>query len=435
MSGCVFESGALNLAPDSGLYVFLARGNKPSRYDQIHRMGLALRGITLTREKIDAMLSVSQGNNSASYNLFTTYILKLLEHKKNVSEFALRLAIEVPLQNGLADYPGYRDDFLNLAANNQCEFKALCAMLLMWYTYVFDAKKGGTLSNSLYSGPNKFPYNCDNDTFYVYETLFNQIVQGTNAPNGLCDWSKNFIPGSNYTQRDVGCSNVDGQSINCTSHGREHQWRAIWNDKDNTIEEIAVSNDKRANVIDALDVCKKWGDHQMYKNGFFFQQHYNGHMICSYFNDPITTQQLDTAQGDSHNMGVICDVRAIDNIQSLRFVRVPIEPYIQLCLQFLIMVPEFSVPTSGCNGILVAIQYFVNFVAQPTKDNNWRNCTFNTSGNFNPLQTMYQSATRCELNLPAGIDVKAERARLRCETTNCKSAMDTVEARQVNGEE
>ena len=93
-------------------------------------------------------------------------------------------------------------------------------------------------------------------------------------------------------------------------------------------------------------------------------------MICSYFNDPITTQQLDTAQGDGHNMGVICNVRAIDDIQSLRFVRVPIEPYIQLCLQLLIVVPQFSVPSSGCNGILAATQDFVS----QEKDNNWKNC-------------------------------------------------------------
>ena len=126
-------------------------------------------------------------------------------------------------------------------------------------------KKGGTLSNSIYSGPNKFPYNCDKDTFYVHETFFNKIVEDTKAPNGLCDWSKNFIPDSNYTQRDVGCSNVDGESTDCTTHGREHQWRSTWNEKDKTMDETAVSNGERANVIDALDVCKQWGDHAGYK--------------------------------------------------------------------------------------------------------------------------------------------------------------------------
>lgn len=322
------------------------------------------------------------------------------------------------MQNGLAEYPNYQEDYLNLAANNQCEFKAFSSMLLMWYTYVFDAKRGGTLDSSIYAGTRKFPYNCDDDMFYVYEGLFNRMLETTKAPNGLCDWSKNFIPGSNYHQQDVGCSNVDGQSTDCTSHGRGYQWRSVWNERDKRTDEFAVTDDERANVIDALNVCKQWGEHEKYNNGFFFQQHKNGHMICSYFMEPITIEDLDKASRDGHNMGVICGVRAIDKIQSHNFVRVPIEPYIQLCLQFLIL----SVPSSGCNVILGATKDYINKAED--ENDEWKNCIFNTSGNFNPLQTMYQSAMGCDLNLPAGIDVSAERAQLKCETTNCKSVLN-----------
>lgn len=436
----MFDRSQLNLKVSS--HIFKQRGDKPSRYDQAKLLFRKL-STPWTDDEIDKILSVDsvissqldtspapapstavsamtqrilnispdsensgQGETekeSTSFSLMTQRILDMTLSPSNISRFAVAMAIELPLYNSIPDFQEYRRRFIELALSNPCDFKALCAINIMWYTYVFDCITNSRTAPATSTSAVSFPYDSSRDMFQVENKFFNEMKDETNAPNGLCDWSKNFIPNVGYEQIDVGCNTIPENSEGCESHGPRKEWYAVW---DSTNKRVLHGSDttREANVIDALGVCKEWGNSKKYNNGFFYQQHNNGHMICGYYKQGLTSEEIDTASTHGHNMGTVCNVRTqlkasvsrgphAGSGSDFTVSEIAFEPFIRLCLQYVLLEDK--------NGVYQKIR-------DMTPEDDKFNCVFQTSGNFDPILCMYQAVNCSNLTLSPNEKVNTE---------------------------
>lgn len=370
-------------------HLFEPRETLPSRYQQIKSIYQKL-GV-FSGAEIDSILTVSTDLPASASDLLVGS-----NPNANVTEFAVMMSFRVPLSDTVPGVTGCRDRFLTLARDYPCAFKAVCAANLMWFTYMFDAIVNSANTHALKtagsalvsSTATTFPYDRSRDRFIATKEFVTRMKSMTQAPNGLCDWSKNFIlAGASYSQIDVGCQNIQGNATNCESHGRKKEWYSTWDG--GTAREYDGSG---ANVIDALYVCKQYGENNGHTNGFFYQQQTNGHMICGFYDSPVTSAQMDNATSHGHNMGTICNLDVATTVSvttgqyantSLDCVEVWIEPFIRLCLQY--------VTLDNVNGLHDAIRLATSNVS--------KSCVFQTSGKFDPLLTLYQSMSCNTLTL------------------------------------
>lgn len=447
-----FYRSALNVKQGDSLHVFADRSDGPSRYAQIKDIATQFKGIVFTEVELHAILSIGAeapaatpdklGAGTPTDKIVKSYAATGGTLHQNISIVPRVLAIELALGNMIPDFPDYRQRFIKLAVEHPCEFKALCAMLLMWYTYLFDA----LLSRQLGTGTtadaiglqsertdSRFPYACANDMFHVEDSVLDSMLSITNQEaHGLCDWSKNFIPCPQdgcYEQEDLGCANIPGQPFDCEDHGASKEWYYNLDASSNLPVRIDGSG---ANVLQALKVCRHYGntrqaDGLSSEHGFFFQQHENGHMICGYYKDPQTVDDVWRAERHGHHMGVLCNLRPHVNITcahdqtTISMVQVPIEPYIRLCLQST-LVSSWT----GC-GFGADVHSIVETVGADTAST-WKNCNFDVSGAFNPARVIYQTLQCAELQLPIESDF-SDGERVRCAQTLCdkRSSGDDAE--------
>ena len=357
-------------------------------------------GMTLDASEVHAVLGLSQEEEPAPPLLtpsspFMKYLADLLTDPSKVTEFAFACTFVAPLRGLCGDFS---EKFLECAMSFPCAFKSLCVTLLMWYTLVFQAlcpSDPWPKLDALWTDPDDpdgarahrmaFPFDWDTERLHV-EDGFLQHLQAAGW-HGLCDWDRNFIPCPSddcYSQIDVGCSNVLGSDTNCTDHGRGTEWSVTW-ETDTDGNGSMVESSREADVLGALHTCRKWGAANNHENGYFYQQHSNGHMICGFYNNPVSITELNSAATLGHQMGAICSVRPTDEMESVKFGRLPLEPFLQVSLEYVAKNMSLLELSPIKAALLSAFQ------AEPAT----ADCVFDTTGEFLPLRIFHQ-ALQCE---------------------------------------
>jgi len=348
--------------------------------------------MALDPSQVHAVLGIEQGvalaPPTAPSSPFMVYLAGLLADPSKVSEFAFACTFAAPLRGLCQD--DFSAKFLSCATGFPCAFKSLCVTLLVWYTLVFQALcvfgpwPQMDLDRTDPADPDRarakgieFPFHWDTKRFHV-EDGFLQRMKGAGW-HGLCDWDRNFIPclmDGCYLQLDVGCANVPGSQSNCADHGRRTEWSAAW-ETDADGNGFVVDSSQGADVLSALEVCRRWGDANDLRNGFLYQQHQNGHMICGFYKAPVSMAELSTAIRGGHRMGAICSVRPTEAIGSVQFGRLPLEPFLQLSLEY----AAKGLSTAEQRPLRAALA-----TAQGTAD-----CAFDTTGEFLPARVLHQA--------------------------------------------